>query len=90
MNNMQLTYATLMALTTQNVMTRGGPNSTSLMQGTVITRNIISGDTVCCYEDIGGGLLRIGDIPPYSGDFFVDINSQMYYVQDNFLIIKMA
>jgi len=78
MNNATLTQATLMALTMQNMAHKAGPLSTALMQGQVINRNIKQGETVCCYYNGLGDLLRIGDVPVHGGDFFVDNENRMY------------
>lgn len=78
MNSAKLTQATLLALTMQNQAHKAAPLSTALMQGMVINRNIIAGETVGCYYNDSGELLRVADAPGYSTDYFVDEENLMY------------
>ena len=87
MTESQLMYAAMLALTKQNMAFRIAPLSTQRFSGMVIDRNIAPGDTVVIYYNDSGELTRVGDIPTHTGDFFVDDNNKMYYVQDNKLHI---
>lgn len=87
MTDKSIAQAALIALTMQNINQRVAPLSTATMQGTVINRNIKIGETVCCYYNDSGELTRLGDIPAHTGDFFIDENNKMYYVEDNKLHI---
>ena len=78
MNSATLTQATLLALTMQNQAQKAAPLSTALMQGMVINRNIRAGETVGCYYNDSGELLRVADAPGYSTDYFVDEENLMY------------
>lgn len=78
MNSATLTQATLLAMTMQNQAHKAAPLSTALMQGMVINRNIIAGETVGCYYNDSGELLRVADAPGYSTDYFVDEENLMY------------
>ena len=88
MNNAKLAQATLMALTMQNVTPRTAPNSTATMKGIVINHSIQAGDTVCCYYNDFTELIRLGDIPNYSSNFYIDKNGKMYDVADGKLRIR--
>lgn len=83
MTNDKLMYAAMLALTQQNVTPKIAPLSTTLMQGICINRNIKMGETVCCYYNDSHELTRVGDVPTHSGDFFVDEDNKMYWVQGN-------
>lgn len=87
MTESQLMYAAMLALTKQNMAQRMGPNSTALMQGMVINNNIVAGDTVCCYYNDSGNLLRVGDCPSSDG-FFVDEENRMYDYNNGYIRIR--
>lgn len=87
MTESQLMYAAMLALTKQNMAFKIAPLSTQRFSGMVIDRNIAPGDTVVIYYNDSGELTRVGDIPTHAGDFFIDDNNKMYYVQDNKLHI---
>lgn len=79
MTESQLMYATMLALTKQNMAFKLAPLSTAQMQGQVINRNIAVGETVVCWMNNSGELTRVGEVPTHNGDFFVDDNNLMYY-----------
>ena len=88
MTEEQLMYATMLALTKQNMAQKIAPASTTLMQGQVINRNINPGDTVCCYYNDSGELMRIGDVLAHVGNFFVDDNSRFYDLANGYIRIR--
>lgn len=84
MTNEQLMYAAILALTPQNQAFKLAPLSTQTMQGVVINRNIAVGETVVCWENSGGELTRVGDVPPFEGTkYFVNDKNQMFYKKQN-------
>lgn len=88
MNNATLAQATLLALTMQNQAFKVAPLSTATMSGMCINRNIAVGETVCCYYNDEEQLLRVGNVPSYSGNYFVDDNNLVYSRNQDRLIIK--
>ncbi len=90
MTNEKLMYATMLALTKQNMAIKVSPLSTAMMQGQVIQRNIVMGETVCCYYNGSEKLLKVGEVPEYSGDYFVDDNLRMYDLYNGKIRIRDA
>lgn len=78
MTESQLMYAAMLALTKQNMAFKLAPLSTATHSGMCINRNITVGETVGLYYNGGGSLLRMGDVPGYSGDFWVDDDNRFY------------
>ena len=83
-----IAQAALMAITAQNVTPKAAPLSTATHTGMVIDRNITIGETVGLFYNSGDTLLRMGDVPSYSGNFWVDENNLLYTVIDNKLVVK--
>lgn len=90
MTNEQLMYATMLALTKQNMAIKVSPLSTAMMQGQVIQRNIVMGETVCCYYNGSENLLKVGEVPAYSGNYFIDDNLRMYDLYNGKIRIRDA
>ncbi len=88
MNSATLAQATLIALTMQNQAFKVAPLSRATHSGMCINRNITIGETVGLYYNAGGSLLRMGDVPGYTSNFWVDDDNRFYTVQDGKLIIK--
>lgn len=86
----QLMYAAMLALTKQNMAFKLAPLSTATHSGMCINRNITVGETVGLYYHGGDSLLRMGDVPGYTNDFWVDDENRFYtYDSTNHrLIIK--
>ena len=63
------------------------PNAAERMQGEVIQRSISKGETVGCYYSDAVKLVRAGDVPSHSGDFFVDSSDRMYFVSGGKLYV---
>lgn len=78
MTESQLMYAAMLALTKQNMAFKLAPLSTATHSGMCINRNITVGETVGLYYNAGGSLLRMGDVPGYSGNFWVDDDNRFY------------
>lgn len=90
MTESQLMYAAMLALTKQNMAFKLAPLSTATHSGMCINRNITIGETVGLYYNDGGSLLRMGDVPGYSGDFWVDDDNRFYTIDttNHRLIVK--
>ena len=90
MTESQLMYAAMLALTKQNMAFKLAPLSTATHSGMCINRNITVGETVGLYYNGGGSLLRMGDVPGYSNDFWVDDENRFYTVDttNHRLIVK--
>lgn len=90
MNKATLTQATLLALTMQNQAFKVAPLSRATHSGMCINRNITVGETVGLYYNGGGSLLRMGDVPGYTNDFWVDDDNRLYTIDttNNRLIVK--
>ena len=80
----------MLALTKQNMAIKVSPLSTAMMQGQVIQRNIVMGETVCCYYNGSEKLLKVGEVSEYSGDYFVDDNLRMYDLYNGKIRIRDA
>lgn len=78
MTGEQLMYAAMLALTKQNMAFKLAPLSTATHSGMCINRNITVGETVGLYYNGGGSLLRMGDVPGYTNDFWVDDDNRFY------------
>lgn len=74
----ELLHAAMLALAPQNVTPRPAPRTTRLKSAMCINRNIAVGEPVVVYYNDAGELLRLGDVPEHSGDFFVDESCHFY------------
>lgn len=90
MTESQLMYAAMLALTKQNMAFKLAPLSTATHSGMCINRNITVGETVGLYYNAGGSLHRMGDVPGYTNDFWVDDNNRFYTIDttNHRLIVK--
>ena len=90
MTESQLMYAAMLALTKQNMAYKLAPLSTATHSGMCINRNITIGETVGLYYNAGGSLLRMGDVPGYNNDFWVDDDNRFYTIDNSThrLIVK--
>lgn len=90
MTSEQLMHAAMLALTKQNMAYKLSPLSTATHSGMCINRNITAGETVGLYYNGGGSLLRMGDVPGYSSDFWVDDDNRFYTIDNSThrLIVK--
>lgn len=90
MTESQLMYAAMLALTKQNMAFKLAPLSTATHSGMCINRNITVGETVGLYYNAGGSLLRMGDVPGYTNDFWVDDDNRFYTIDttNHRLIVK--
>lgn len=90
MTESQLMYAAMLALTKQNMAFKLAPLSTATHSGMCINRNITVGETVGLYYNGGGSLLRMGDVPGYTNDFWVDDDNRLYTIDttNHRLIVK--
>lgn len=90
MTESQLMYAAMLALTKQNMAYKLSPLSTATHSGMCINRNITVGETVGLYYNGGGSLLRMGDVPGYTNDFWVDDDNRLYTIDttNHRLIVK--
>ena len=90
MTGEQLMYAAMLALTKQNMAFKLAPLSTATHSGMCINRNITVGETVGLYYNTGGSLLRMGNVPGYTDDFWVDDDNRFYTIDttNHRLIIK--
>ena len=86
----QLMYAAMLALTKQNMAFKIAPLSTATHSGMCINRNIRVGETVGLYYNDGASLLRMGDVPGYTSNFWVDDDNRLYTIDttNHRLIIK--
>lgn len=90
MTESQLMYAAMLALTKQNMAYKLSPLSTATHSGMCISRNITVGETVGLYYNAGSSLLRMGDVPGYTNDFWVDDDNRFYTIDttNHRLIVK--
>ena len=90
MTESQLMYAAMLALTKQNMAFKLAPLSTATHSGMCINRNITVGETVGLYYNAGGSLQRMGDVPGYTNDFWVDDDNHFYTIDttNHRLIVK--